>query len=161
MDRTGNYTLCFSFAFNKETSSLYSEDEDLNIANINHTLNSIDLVISSHGFISMEMIMKFFGLRPTRHCPGIYFTELGESEISYDEINHTDVVTIFFSNEIKLRPVIRRRMTEQDIMEEIQMRDNDNKPSRFFDQSKEQKEDDPECQTGQKEASESEEKEET
>lgn len=159
MDRTGTYTLCFSFPFNKETSSLYTEDDEINVTNINYTLNAIELVISSHGFISMETVMKYFGLRPTRHCPGIYFTELGESEISYDEINHTDVVTIFFTNEIKLRPVIRRRMSTDDILEEVQA--NDNKALSFKYNSDEQKEEEPECQTGQKEASESEEKETT
>lgn len=160
MDRNGVYTLYFSFPFNKETSSLYSEDDELNIENINHTLDAIDLVISSHGFISMETLMKFFGLRPTRHCPGIYFTELGESEIAYDEINHTDVIKIYLSNEMKLRPVIRRRLSVDDIFEEVKT--NDNKALRFgFNSEEQQKEEKPECQTGQKEASESEEKEET
>lgn len=139
MDRTADYTVCFSFPFNKKTSYIYSEDPILKKANIVHAIETIKLIISAHGFISMETVMKMFEFRPTRHCPGINFTEFEEYELTRDEINHTDVLNILLSNEMRLRPLIYF----------------DNRPN----QPGEKEE--PECQTGQKETSESAEKEKT
>ena len=109
MDQMANYTFIFQFPFNKATSDLYSENEKVMIANVNHALDTIELIISSHGFISMERVMQYFGLRPTRQCQAIIFTELGESELTYDEINQTDVLTVCFSSEMKLRHIQRQK----------------------------------------------------
>ena len=109
MDQMANYTFIFQFPFNKATSDLYSENEKAMIANVNHALDTIELIISSHGFISMERVMQYFGLRPTRQCQAIIFTELGESELTYDEINQTDVLTVCFSSEMKLRHIQRQK----------------------------------------------------
>lgn len=108
MYRLATYTLCFSFPFNKVTSLEYSEDKNLKDANVEETIRAIELVISSHGFISLEMVMKLFGLRPTRHCPGINFVALEDAEIVYDEINHTDVIRLYLVNELQLRRVLRK-----------------------------------------------------
>ena len=138
MDRTADYTICFSFPFNKKTSYIYSDDPILRKSNLDHAVETIQLIISAHGFISMETVMKTFEFRPTRHCPGINFTEFEEYELTRDEINHTDVLNIWMSNEMRLRPLIR-----------------------FNENQEIEKEEQTECQTGQKETSESEEKEKT
>lgn len=137
MDRTADYTICFSLPFNKKTSYIYSDDPVLKKANLDHAVGTIQLIISAHGFISMETIMKMFEYRPTRHCPGINFTEFEEYELTRDEINHTDVLNIWMSNEMRLRPLIR------------------------FDNAQNIEKEDPECQIGPKETSESEENEKT
>ena len=147
MTRTAAYTLCFSFPFNKETTAMYSSNEEIMNASINHTLQSLELIASSHGFFSMETLMKYFGLRPTRHCPGINFTRIMDFQMEYDEINQTDILTIWVTNDMRLRPVIRYRMPELDEAEKFQMTD-----VKFPDEEKEEPE---ACQTGPKETSES------
>ena len=163
MDRLAVYTLCFSFPLNSETSGLYSDSEEVKISSINSTLNMIELIISSHGFVSLETIMKYFELRPTRHCPGIFFTSLENAEIEYDEINKTDVVTLWLSNEFKLRPRLKEHMDRRTVHETVKKNNIHALDFGFSDKPLEhaEKEEEPECQTGQKETSESEENEKT
>lgn len=162
MDRTAAYTLCFSFPFNKDTSGLYSDNNELKIAGINSTINTIELIISSHGFVSLETVMKYFELRPTRHCPGIFFTGLENAEIEYDEINRTDVITLWLTNEFKLRPKLKEHLTRENTYETIKKNNIHALDFNFSDQPLEHVEkEEPECQTGQKETSESEENEKT
>lgn len=161
MDRTAAYTLCFSFPFNKDTSGLYSDNNELKIAGINSTINTIELIISSHGFVSLETVMKYFELRPTRHCPGIFFTGLENAEIEYDEINRTDVITLWLTNEFKLRPKLKEH-TRENTYETIKKNNIHALDFNFSDQPLEHAEkEEPECQTGQKETFESEENEKT
>ena len=168
MDRTAAYTLCFSFPFNKETSGLYSDNDTLKMQSIDSTLNVIEIIISSHGFISLESIMKYFELRPTRHCPGIFFTGLDNAEIEYDEINRTDVITLWLTNEFRLRHTLKensRPMNKASVYETIKKNNVHALDFNFSGKSSElehaEKEEEPECQTGQKETSESEENEKT
>ena len=160
MDRIAVYTLCFSFPFNSLTSGLYSDNEELKMAGINSTLDVIRLIISSHGFVSLETVMKYFELRPTRHCPSIFFTGLDNAELEYDEINKTDVITLWMSNEFKLRPVLQKRKESTiNVIKKNNIRalDFDFKESPLEHSEKEEEE----CQTGQQETSESAESEKT
>ena len=162
MDRIAAYTLCFSFPLNSETSGLYSDSEEVKMAGINSTLNMIELIISSHGFVSLETIMKYFELRPTRHCPGIFFTNLENAEIEYDEINQTDVVTLWLSNEFKLRPRLKEYMDRRTVHETVKKNNIHALDFDFSDKPREHAEkEEPECQTGPQEISESEESEKT
>ena len=113
MDRIAVYTMCISFPFNKVTTNLYSDDETLKNYRIKHTMETIDLIISSHGFITLSRIMDYLEFRPTRHCPSVVITEIGEWTLEYDEINRTDVLTIWGTSELKLRPVMKFQPQEE------------------------------------------------
>lgn len=103
MDHIAEYTLCFSFPFNKETSTMYRDDEEEKMKALQRAYDTVNLIVSSHGFISLETVMKYFELRPTRHCPGINFTSVDDVEITYDESIRSDVVTIYLGNDFRLR----------------------------------------------------------
>lgn len=113
MDRIAAYTMCISFPFNKVTTNLYSEDETLKNYRLRHTMETIELIISSHGFITMSRIMDYLEFRPTRHCPSVVITEINNWQLEYDEINQTDVLTIWGANELKLRPVLKFNNEEE------------------------------------------------
>ena len=147
MEKMGAYTLCFSFPLNRETCGLYSDDEDLKLKNIQQTLNAIGIILSSHGFCTMSRLMDYFELRPTRRCPSLVFTSLENFELSYDEIHQTDVMTVWVSNDLKLRPLLRYEPEQ-----ELVMAESDKIPTLFCDISHAaRKEDAEECQTGPKE----------
>ena len=153
MEKMGSYTLCFSFPLNKETCGLYSDDDEVKLQNIQQTLNVIGIILSSHGFCTMSRLMDYFELRPTRRCPSLVFTSLENFELSYDEIHQTDVMTVWVSNDLKLRPLLRYEPEEKLMMAESdKIRDISHSA---------RKEDTEECQTGPKETSDSVESEKT
>lgn len=103
MEHIAEYTLCFSFPFNKETSTMYRDDEEEKMKALQRAYDTVNLIVSSHGFISLETVMKYFELRPTRHCPGINFTSVDNVEIMYDKDERSDIVTIYLGNDFRLR----------------------------------------------------------
>lgn len=156
MEKMGSYTLCFSFPLNKETCGLYSDDDEEKLHNIQQTLNAIGIILSSHGFCTMSRLMDYFELRPTRRCPALVFTSLENFELSYDEIHQTDVMTVWVSNDLKLRPLLRYEPEEYT---GTNYAEQGAKVHNISDSI--QKEDTEECQTGLKETSDSEESEKT
>lgn len=157
MEKMGSYTLCFSFPLNKETCGLYSDDNDEKMKNIQKTLSIIGIILSSHGFCTMSRLMDYFELRPTRRCPSLVFTSLENFELSYDEIHQTDVMTVWVSNDLKLRPLLRYIPNEEDMR--ISYASWSAKIHDISDSAR--KEDAEECQTGPKETSDSVESEKT
>lgn len=111
MDQIAEYTLCFSFPFNKETSTMYRDDEEEKMKALQRAYDTVNLIVSSHGFISLETVMKYFELRPTRHCPGINFTSVDDVEIMYDENERSDIVTIYLGNDFRLRTFHKKEVT--------------------------------------------------
>lgn len=111
MDHIAEYTLCFSFPFNKETSTMYRDDEEEKMKALQTAYDTVNLIVSSHGFVSLETVMKYFELRPTRHCPGINFTSVDDVEITYDESIRSDVVTIYLGNDFRLRSFHKKDAT--------------------------------------------------
>lgn len=109
MEHIAEYTLCFSFPFNKETSTMYRDNEEEKMEALQRAYNTVNLIVSSHGFISLESIMKYFELRPTRHCPGINFTSVDDVEIMYDENERSDIVTIYLGNNFRLRTTFHKK----------------------------------------------------
>lgn len=156
MEKMGSYTLCFSFPLNKETCGLYSDDDEEKLQNIQQTLNAIGIILSSHGFCTMSRLMDYFELRPTRRCPSLVFTSLENFELSYDEIHQTDVMTVWVSNDLKLRPLLRYEPEEY---AHANYAEQGAKVHNISDSI--QKEDSEECQTGPKETSDSVESEKT
>ena len=156
MEKMGSYTLCFSFPLNKETCGLYSDDDEVKLQNIQQTLNAIGIILSSHGFCTMSRLMDYFELRPTRRCPSLVFTSLENFELSYDEIHQTDVMTVWVSNDLKLRPLLRYEPEEYT---RANYAERGAKVHNISDSAR--KEDTEECQTGPKETSDSVESEKT
>ena len=181
MDRIVEYSLVIDIPFNKETSREYSEDPDISIDFLEHLMNVTEGIIKRDGFISYAKFFRMLGMREQPDQPGVFFDTIEDYQIEENKDHDGYILTVYLIGGYTALPVHNRRSkhTTLQIVDDPELeatqapdiRHTDSyfaagkKLSQAFAKTfpnkpkKENKtlEDTAECQTGQKEISDSEE----
>ena len=162
-----SYKLSIDIPFNRETSRHWSPNKDLNVSFIYDTFRRAESIITTNERISLGRIFRMLGIPEQPEHPTVYFQGLDEDSIELSEEDGTIYITMdlygwFIQNPVKrkgkkafkpylVNPEQESRRLAEDAEPVIHMDGNDTDGDEvIFKEAAE-------CQTGQKETSDSEE----
>ena len=114
MENKARYLFSIDIPFNEETSRAYSDDPEICAAFAEHLVRKINLILNKEVYISMNRIFRLAEMREQLACPTIFFSELKDWSFDYAEDGNGYVIELMLSNyDFHILPVAKPNYREQ------------------------------------------------